>query len=194
MTPEKDDREMGPEERPGEASLEKTVRDLRDEYWQSIEGDRERRAKDFLQYVSFAVSGQIYAIAIDQVKEVTLMPGISKVPRSPEHLAGVINLRGRIVPLLDLRPLLGVSEREILGKFRVLIVKGGGLEVGLIVEKILGILEAEPADVRVRSAVERAEEAPYVSGQLESADHITTILDAEKLIATESARLRGEVS
>jgi purine-binding chemotaxis protein CheW len=168
------------------------LRELKDEYWRSLEVDREVKTRDLLKYVSFSLSGQTYAVPIGDVKEVTLMPGISRLPRCPEHVAGVINLRGRIIPVLDLRPLLGAPDREIRKSFRILIAQGGGLEAGFVVEAVQGIIEVERADVRLRSSGERADEDPYLAGQIETAERLTIIIDAEALICQEAPRARGE--
>lgn len=173
-----------------DARMEDILQTIRDEYWQSLEADREVKARDLLRFVSFSVSGQVYALSIGEVKEVTLMPGISRLPRSPEHLVGVMNLRGRIVPLLDLRPLLGVPDREIRKEHRVIIVASEGREVGLVAEEIHGILEVEPADLHLRSETDRAEEDPFVAGQLEGSDGLTIVLDGKKLIEAEARRIR----
>lgn len=177
---------------PREVGMDRIIQSLREEYWEALEGEREVKSRDLVQYVSFSLCGQTYAVPIGCVKEVTLLPGISRLPRSPEHLAGVINLRGRIIPLLDLRPLLGFSEREIRKEYRILVAEGEGVRAGFLVEKILGILDVERPDVRLRSPGEKAVEDPYLAGQLEMGDRLMIILDAEGLIAAEAQRLRGE--
>ena len=174
--------------------MDRIIQSLREEYWEALEGEREVKSRDLLQYVSFSLCGQTYAVPIECVKEVTLLPGISRLPRSPDHLAGVINLRGRIIPLLDLRPLLGLPDREIQKEYRILVAEGKGVRAGFLVEKILGILDVERPDVRLRSPGEKAEEDPYLAGQFEMGDHLMIILDAEGLITVEAQRLRGEGS
>ncbi|MCZ6689301.1 MAG: chemotaxis protein CheW [Planctomycetota bacterium] len=173
-----------------DAPMDDIVQALRKEYWESLEEDREGKARDVLQYISFSISGQTYAIPIGQVKEVTLLPAVSQLPRSPEHLSGVINLRGRIVAVMDLRPLLKLQGREILKGCRVLIVAGQGHELGLIVQQVHGILAVEPADIRLRPQRERAQEDPYLAGQLETTDRVTLLLDTEKLLVEEASRIR----
>jgi purine-binding chemotaxis protein CheW len=172
--------------------MEDLVQALRDEYWRSLETERDAKRPDLEQYVSFRVTGQDYGIPIGQVREVTLVPGISRLPRSPDQLAGVINLRGRIVPILDLRPLLGVPDREIQEDYRILIVHGAGQEVGIIAEKVHGILEVDPDDLRLRPPADRALQDPFLRGQVETPRGITIIVDAEELIEGESTRLEGE--
>lgn len=194
MTPERRMGEGMGSETPEDSRMGEILQDLREEYWKSLEGSREVQTREILQYVAFSLSGQTYAVPISHVREVTLMPGLSRLPRSPEHIAGVINLRGRILPVIDLRPLLGVREREMRREFRLLFAEAKSQVVGLVVERILGIIEIEPADLRLRSAGERAEEDPHLAGQVEIEDRIIMILDTESLIEDEAARLRGDGS
>ena len=173
-----------------EDSIEDLVQTLRDEYWSSLEKERDQRPREVLLHVGFRLGDQRYVLPIEQVIEVTLIPKISRLPRSPSHLAGVINLRGRIIPIIDVRPLLKIPEKKKTKDFRIVITRGDGPELGIIVERVDGIVEAEPDDIRLRPEADRSARDPYLSGQIETHDGITIIVDAARLIEEETARLR----
>ena len=173
-----------------ESTIEDLVQTLRDEYWTALEQERDELQREIVQYVGFRLADQKYVVPVDQVIEVTLVPKISRLPRSPAHLAGVINLRGRIIPVIDVRPLLKIPARQKDDNFRIVIARGDGPELGVVVEKVDGIVEADLDDIRMRSESERSMQDPYISGQVESPEGITIILDAARLIEEETSRLR----
>lgn len=87
-------------------------------------------------WVSFSVGDAIFGLPVDQVREVIRVRTITRVPRSPEALRGVTNLRGRVLAVVDLRVRLGVTRAEITEASRILVAQGPAGPVGLLVDRV----------------------------------------------------------
>ncbi|MEW6276597.1 MAG: chemotaxis protein CheW [Bacillota bacterium] len=108
----------------------------------------EKRQKKFLgvlslsnnnQLVVFKVADQDYALPILETREIIRLVQITPLPDMPAYLKGVINLRGRIVPVVDLRLKLGLQAKEMTGEAKIIVVDHNNRYVGLIVDKVSGV-------------------------------------------------------
>lgn len=89
------------------------------------------------------LAGYRFAIRVRYAREVVVFDEYTVVPLAPAHLLGVANLRGNILPVVDVRPLLGMSPAEADGEVRALVVERDGIQVGLLIDEVLGL---EPLD------------------------------------------------
>src|SRR4051812_26338225 len=103
-------------------------------------------AKD-LHLVGFRIGRETFAVPIDLVHEIVRVPDITAVPDAPEYIEGVINLRGRIVSIVDLRKRFGEKEITRNKKNRILVVEVQDKYVGLIVDAASEVIKLPPADV-----------------------------------------------
>ncbi|HEX3132233.1 MAG TPA: chemotaxis protein CheW, partial [Planctomycetota bacterium] len=103
--------------------------------------------KDMLQAVSFRLGKEEYALEITQVKEVIMPAGIMRMPQTAAFNVGVINLRGSIIPVIDLRLRLGVGEATTDDHTRILIAKPGGRVVGLVVDAVSQVMKVPRDEV-----------------------------------------------
>jgi chemotaxis signal transduction protein len=111
------------------------------------------------------VAGSRYAVPMEAVAEVGRVPHVTRVPGVPPWIAGVANWRGRILPVVDPRPLLGGSAAAPVGPTGRLVVAGDrGVSVGLLVEGVEGVV-TPPADLEPPSATIPAEAAELLAGQ-----------------------------
>lgn len=110
--------------------------------------DEEEDDDEELQLVSFAVAGQEYAIDIANVQEIVQVPeSIVHVPNSPDHVLGLMTLRNRLLPLVSLRSLFGLSVRETDERSRIVVVALGGTAVGLVTDSVSEVLRVANAEV-----------------------------------------------
>ncbi|RMG20642.1 MAG: purine-binding chemotaxis protein CheW [Deltaproteobacteria bacterium] len=137
------------------------------------------------EFLAFWLAGERYALPIDALREIVRLPAVTEVPRTPPHVLGVATLRGEVLPILDLRPRLGLAEAEPTSKARVLVVRSEEGPAGLLVEAVEEV-------VRVEGAVEL--EAPpavlghrreLLQGLLRAGDRILAVLDPERALAIE---------
>ncbi len=116
----------------------KILSEMREEYRRGIEETGEAAAEtgDFLV---FRLSGERFGVPTATAREVLRLPKLVRVPRVPESIQGVINLRGQIVAVTDLRPLLGLAGREIPAAARLIVAEAAGLTTALLAEQVDGI-------------------------------------------------------
>lgn len=105
--------------------------------------------------VVFALAGELFAVAVERVREVIRAHDITRVPQAPEHVRGVQNMRGSILPVLEIRTRLGLPPSELTAASRVLVVEARSRLIGLLVDTVLQVarvkrsaISAPPAEVR----------------------------------------------
>jgi purine-binding chemotaxis protein CheW len=113
----------------------------------SVQGDEED-SSDELQLVSFDVDGQEYAIAIEDVQEIVQVPeAVIHVPRSDSHVLGVMTLRSRLLPLVNLRSMFALPHRDLDEKSRIVVLTLGGVSVGVVVDAVSEVLRVSKSGV-----------------------------------------------
>src|SRR5574340_964336 len=141
-------------------------------------------AKD-VHLVTFSL-GEEYGVPISQVQEIVRVGGITKVPNSPSYMEGVINLRGRVLPVLNLRKRLRLSDKEIGSASRIVVTEIGSKVIGLLVDAVSHVIKIP------REAVEPAPEevldidTDYITGVGKLRDRMIILLDLERLLRREN--------
>src|SRR5713226_7471908 len=106
-----------------------------------------------LQVVGFRIGNETYGVRIAAVREIVRVPEITSVPNAPDTIEGVINLRGKIIPVMDLRKRFGQADVQHDKKNRILVVELDHKLVGLIVNAASEVLKIPPSDVEAPSTV-----------------------------------------
>jgi purine-binding chemotaxis protein CheW len=107
--------------------------------------------EDFSQLVTCRVGGEEFAVDILSVQEIIRMVDITRVPKAPSFVEGVINLRGRIIPVLDLRRRLGIADAERTAQSRIVVVTVRGRAVGLVVDSVSEVLRIPRSAIEPRA-------------------------------------------
>ena len=134
-----------------------------------------------LQLVGFRVGQQSYGLPIGAVREIVRPPQITAVPQSPEHLAGVMNLRGRVVPVVDLRKRFRLPV-EPSPSNRVLVLALGEKLVGLFVDSASEVLKVGQNEIETSPRLFGEDNETYVCGVAKHQGRLVILLDAEKLL------------
>ena len=133
----------------------------------------------------FSLGGSTFAVDVRSAREVAGFDNITRVPRGVRHLVGVANLRGSIVPIVDIRGALGLAEARPARSVHTLVVRDGSLVVAAVVDSVLGL---EPFDAVLppdTPAGSRAREAgAFATGWVSWAGEIVPVLDIPRLLAT----------
>ena len=95
------------------------------------------------RFLTFMLGGSVYGLPLHDVIEIISIQGITKVPMLPAYISGIINLRGKIVPVVDIRVKLGMEVREFDMYTCIVVVNIGDLNVGLIVDKVNAVISAD---------------------------------------------------
>ena len=132
----------------------------------------------------FALAGARFAVDVRSAREVVLFDEITMVPRAPRHLVGVANLRGTVMPIVDVRELLGLAEARSGRTVRTLVVRDGAVQAALVVDTVLGLEPFEdvmPADSP--AAAELSGPRPFMAGWIQWAGETLPLLAVPKILA-----------
>ncbi len=135
-----------------------------------------------LQIVGFRIGGETYGVRISAVREIVRVPEITAVPNAPESIEGVINLRGKIIPVMDLRKRFGQSSVQADKKNRILVVELQDRLLGLIVNSASEVLKIPPSEIESPGTMFSEGESSYVTGVGKLAGRLIILLDIAKLL------------
>ena len=145
-----------------------------------------------LQLVSFFLGDEEYAIDVLKVQGIDRVSEITRVPRAPDFVQGVINLRGKIVPIIDLRSRIGLPPKEADRNSRVIVVDMGREVVGLRVDGVREVLRVPASVVEPPPDMTNAESNEFVEGMGKLEDRIILILNVDKILdSSERQALRN---
>jgi purine-binding chemotaxis protein CheW len=143
---------------------------------------------DSIQVVSFKLGSEEYGVDIGQVQEINRLVAITHVPRAPHFMEGVINLRGQLIPIIDLRTRFGMERADHSKNTRIVVTEIGAKRVGMVVDSVSEVL---------RLPLEQIEEAPemisgvdteYIRGVGKIDDRLIILLDLAKIVSTAEKR------
>lgn len=136
---------------------------------------------ELLQLVSFEVGDEEYAVPILSVQEINRMMQITRVPQSPPFVEGVINLRGKIIPVIDLRKRFGLTELENSDDVRIIVVEVANRVIGFTVDRVNEVLRINSNIVEPPPAMVCGLDTEYVQGVGKLDDRLLILLHLEKL-------------
>ncbi len=134
-----------------------------------------------IQVVGFRIGGETFGVRISNVREIVRVPEITSVPNAPDYLEGVINLRGKIIPVMDLRKRFGQTEVQPDKKNRILVVDLDGKLVGLIVNAASEVLKIPPSEIENPGAMLQEGDAGFVTGVGKLNGRLIILIDLHKL-------------
>ena len=158
--------------------------------FQGISGrSRTQAPKEIVQLAAFAVGEERYALDIMRIKEIINPLPITRVPKSPPFIEGVIELRGAILPVVDLRKRFDAASGSLgrTAKYLIVAMEGLGGErwiVGLVVDKVLEVIRIAKEDVRPAPAMTFGETARYFSGVCRHKDRIVMVIDLDAILSS----------
>ena len=137
-----------------------------------------------LQVVGFRIGNETYGVRIGAVREIVRVPEITAVPSAPDLIEGVINLRGKIIPVMDLRKRFGQTQTQIQPdkKNRILVVELENKLIGLIVNAASEVLKIPPSEIEAPGSVFAEGESAYVTGVGKLKGRLIILLDISKLL------------
>jgi purine-binding chemotaxis protein CheW len=139
-------------------------------------------AGDLLQLVSFHLGGEEFGLDILRVQEIIRIQPLTRVPNSPDFIAGVMNLRGRIIPVVALRRRFGLEQIAADKQTRIVVVETNGAVLGFIVDAVSEVLRIPADTIEPPPGVGKAERQ-YVSGVGKIEDRLLILLDVDRLVS-----------
>ncbi|HTY35594.1 MAG TPA: chemotaxis protein CheW [Bacteroidota bacterium] len=137
---------------------------------------------ELLQLVSFKMGDEEFGIDILKVQEIIRMTDVTRVPNAPPHVEGIINLRGKVIPVIDLRSRLGMAPKEHDRRTRTVVVEVGGKVVGFVVDSMSEVLRIPRSLTEPPPSVVAGIDADYITAIGKLDDRLLTLLDIEKVL------------
>jgi purine-binding chemotaxis protein CheW len=135
-----------------------------------------------LQLVGFRIGRETFGLPIALVREIVRVPEITSVPNAPDYIEGVINLRGRIIPVVDLRKRFGEKITEPNKRNRIVVVELDGRRVGLIVNSASEVLKIAPSEIEAPHEVFQEGELNYITGVGKLKGRLVILLDLNRIL------------
>ena len=139
--------------------------------------------KETTQYIKIKMGEEMYGIDIKYIDNIVRMQHITRVPKVPAYIKGVINLRGEVIPVFNLRLKMGMQEVEETKKFRIIIIKLDGNYVGLIVDEVREVITLQND---LMEKVYRDPNEPtqnFLLGVGKDGDNLISLLDLNEVVA-----------
>ncbi|MEI7812366.1 MAG: chemotaxis protein CheW [Ignavibacteria bacterium] len=149
---------------------------------------------ELLQLVSFTIEKEEFGVDILKVQEINRMFQITKVPNSPSYVDGVINLRGRVIPVIDLRTKLGLSRKPHDKDTRIIVVDLSGKTIGFIVDKVKEVLRIPSNIIEPPPSIASGINTEYITAVGKLEDRLLILLDLEKIISGEEQIQIADIS
>lgn len=135
----------------------------------------------YMQVVVFSLGGEEYSVDISIVREIIRMVDITRIPQLPEFIEGVMNLRGQIITVIDLRKRFEIKP-AVNDNNRIIIVVLKGEPVGIIVDSVLEVMTVLPAQIDDIPSIKHAQTQEYLKGICKVNDRILILLDIDKIL------------
>ncbi len=139
-------------------------------------------ARDGSQYLTFTLGQEEYGVEILKVQEIKGYSAVTPIPNTPPYVRGVMNLRGTIIPVVDLRSKLAMAEAEYNQFTVIVVVKVGSKTMGLVVDAVSDVLNIPKADIQEAPDFGAQVDAGFISGMAKAGDKLIVLLDIDKVL------------
>jgi purine-binding chemotaxis protein CheW len=137
------------------------------------------------KYLTFVIGKEDFGIEIRYVTEIIGIQGITEVPDMPPHVKGVINLRGKVIPVMDVRLRFGVAERPYDDRTCIIVINIDEQPVGLIVDRVLEVLDIQKGEIEPPPKIRKGKSNRFIQGMGKVGDQVKILLNANKLLFDE---------
>jgi purine-binding chemotaxis protein CheW len=145
---------------------------------------------ELIQLVSFNLAQEEYGVDVLKVREIIRMPTITRVPNTPHYVEGVINLRGKVIPIINMRKRFCLADAEYDKQTRIMVMDVGGELMGFIVDAVSEVIrisssEIQPSPAVVTSGVDQE----CIAGVINQAERLLVLLELEKMFTQDEHQL-----
>jgi purine-binding chemotaxis protein CheW len=152
-----------------------------------------RKDEELLQLVTFSIGEVEFGVEILKVQEIIRMLEITRVPKAPDFVEGVINLRGKVIPVIDLRLRFGLKAKEHDKKTRIIVIEINQMIVGFVVDSVSEVLRIPAGTIEPPPPVISGLDSEYISGVGKLDDRLLIMLDLNRLLSKEEKSALSEV-
>ncbi len=137
------------------------------------------------KYLAFHLGAEEFGIPVLSVREIMGLQDITAVPQTPSYVRGVINLRGKVIPVVDLRLKFGLDGVEYGQRTSIIVVKVGDTMMGIVVDGVSEVLNFAPGDIENTPDFGRGIETPYILGMAKAKGKVRMLLDIDQILSTQ---------
>lgn len=162
----------------------------------------EAKRSEINQYLTFKLLDEVYAVKVTYIREVLSLTRITKVPRMPDFMMGIINLRGKVVPVLDLTKKFGLGDTETTENTAIIVTmiaktgidgKSEELTIGMLSNSVQKVITIEPNDIQGPPKIGIAIDTAFITGMTQIDNRFVIILDINKILTgTELSELEAD--
>lgn len=150
------------------------------------------------KYLTFLLSSEEYGLSILKVREIIKMLPITLVPLTPHFVKGVINLRGKVIPILDLRLKFGMEERDYSDRTSIIVVEvlssGVITQIGLVVDAVSEVVNINSENIENTPTFGAKLDTDFILGMAKTAGRVRILLDIDRVITRDEMRVLDEVA
>src|SRR5215831_20657307 len=158
----------------------------------------ERQAAKGQQYLTFTVAGELFGVAIVSIKEIIEYRATTGVPMMPEYMRGVINLRGRVVPVIDLAVRFGRPRSEVTARSCIVIVEaqqnGEQHDLGVVVDAVSAVADIADADIEPAPSFGAKLRREFITGMGKIGEKFVILLDVSKVLSLDELSTLGDIA
>ena len=146
------------------------------------------------KYLTFVLGSEEYGIEIIKVREIIGIMDITTVPQTPEYMKGVINLRGKVIPIIDLRLKFSMQEEEHTKETCVVVVEVNHLQIGIIVDSVSEVQNINGSEIEDSPELGQGIDTNFIMGMGKVKEKIIILLDIEKVLSSEELEMVEQVA
>ena len=150
------------------------------------------------KYLTFFLAGEEYGIGILKIREIIGMMPITPVPKTPDFVRGVINLRGKVIPVVDLRNKFAMPAKETTDRTCIVVVEisasSGALQIGCLVDTVSEVLNIRRADIEATPSFGTELDTRYILGMAKLEGGVKILLDIDRVLSTQDIDILGKAA
>jgi purine-binding chemotaxis protein CheW len=141
------------------------------------------------KFLTFALGMEEYGIEILKVREIIGLMDITTVPQTPDYMKGVINLRGKVIPVIDLRLKFSMQEDEHTQETCVIVVEVNNTQIGIIVDSVSEVLDIKSTEIEEAPSFGQGIDTDFIMGMGKTKEKIIILLDIEEVLSSEELEM-----
>ncbi len=159
----------------------------------TVGGEKEKQKDEILQLVTFSVGEEEFGVEILKVQEINKMLQVTKIPNSPDFVEGVINLRGKVIPIINLRKRLRLNDKEYDKNTRIIVMEIQGRTVGFIVDSVSEVLRIPRSITEPPPSMIGGVSSEYIVAVGKLEDRLLILLDIDKILSNEEKAALSQI-
>ena len=140
------------------------------------------QARSSMQFVGFRLADQMYAFRIEGIQEIVIPDSVTRMPQVPDYVEGVSNLRGTIIPIINLRRLFDLEEKPKDDETRTIVVNVGTRTIGCSVDAVTQVIKITPEMIQPAPDIVKSDGAAYIAGFAKQDNGLVILLDINELL------------